>query len=235
MFTPSRRSLLKNVGLATALSCQGVSILAQTSDADREKSPFRSVNVPMDGKSVAIFFDFSCQFCAKYHPTLVRWTATVPRTIRVSHYPVVNIEDAASLSEQLVAAKCFYAASSLATASQLHTFTSFVYEARQSYVNAMADPSMSGRGSATSPLGSPKMWLAAAKASGINEAAFRRLVTSDSTLRMAKLGAMKLVEYRVIDTPSVGIGGRYMLSPNNANGNEEMFFNLLNGLVSEII
>lgn len=234
MHTINRR-LLINSG-AAALSAQVIPIFAQTANMDKEKLPFRSINLPGESKSVAIFFDFSCHFCAKYHPTLIRWIATVPKTVRVYQYPIVNVADKHSLNEQLKAAKCFYAAASVCTTSQLQTFVSVIYEARQNFVGSMGAVSFSGAvNTQVSPLSQPSTWINAAKIARLNESVFHRLVTSNGTTELAKLAAKKLIEYSILETPSIGIGGRYVLTPNSANGDEEMFFNLLNGLVSEII
>ena len=236
MFASNRRSLLKQVSLASALSCPGVSILAQSSDAEREKAPFKKLNVPTDSKFVAIFFDFSCSYCADLHPTLVRWTATVPKTVKVGHFPVVNVAVKSSLSEQVIAARAFYAASILANPDQLKLFTELVYEARARFVSDLLGGGSNGsQREAASPLSKLKFWFSTAGSVGINRDSFMRLLQSTPVLNMAKASALKLIEYNISETPTVGIGGRYLLTPNRANGNTEMFFNLLNGFVTEIV
>jgi hypothetical protein len=236
MRVTNRRSLLKQVSLASALSCPGVSILAQTVDVEREKASFRKLNVPADSKNVAIFFDFSCSYCADLHPTLVQWGSTVPKTIKVEHFPVVNVAVKASMTEQVISARAFYAASTLARPDQLKRFTELAYESRARYVSDLLNGSGNGsREQGASPLSTVKFWVAAAQTVGINKDSFLRLLQSTPILNLAKASALKLIEYNISETPSVGIGGRYMLTPNRANGNPEMFFNLLNGFVTEIV
>lgn len=235
MHTLNRRSLV-TTGIAATLYSQAMPIFAQTASMDKEKLPFRSINLPNESKTVAIFFDFTCQFCAKYHPTLIRWISTVPKTIRVFQYPVVNVADKFSLQEQINSAKCFYAAASLSTAAQLEIFISAIYEARMNFVGTIGASSSSvAFDNLVSPLSMPSTWIKAAKSARINESAFHRLVTSNATNEKIKLAARKLLDYRIIETPSIGIGGRYVLSSNSTDGDQEMFFNLLNGLVSEIV
>lgn len=43
----------------------------------------------------------------------------------------------------------------------------------------------------------------------------------------------KLVSYRIDATPSIAIGGRYVITPDNTNGDQELFFKLANGMVSK--
>jgi thiol:disulfide interchange protein DsbA len=45
----------------------------------------------------------------------------------------------------------------------------------------------------------------------------------------------RLVAYRVGCTPSVAIGGRFVITPDNTNGDQAMFYQLANGMVSKAI
>lgn len=230
-----RRSLVK-AGTAAPFLCPVISIFAQTANMDKEKLPFRSINLANEGKMVAIFFDFTCPFSAKYHPTLIRWMSTVPKTVRVIQFPVVNIRDKEALKEQVTSAKCFYAAATLCSSAQLQIFVSSLYETRQQFINSIGALPIPGQmDQQVSPLSLPSTWINAAKAAAINQTIFHRLVTSSTTTEQTRLAARKLIDYQIIETPSIGIGGRYVMSPDSANGDQEMFFNLLNGLVSEIV
>ena len=231
MLTTNRRTLLKQAGLASVLSCTGASILAQTQDAESTKLPFRKLNVAADSKFIAIFFDFNCPFSAEYFPHLISWAATLPKTVKAVHYPVVNPEDTAGMTEQLIAARCFYAASLVGNPVKMRMFSEQIFEVRRRYVSELR----SGGDAKISPLVDPVVWVKAAHASGLNVPSFISFVQSDLTMRLGKASAQKLFQYDIRDVPSVGIGGKYLLSPRNTDGNKEMYFNVLNGFVTEII
>ena len=94
-------------------------VLAQGAPKKEESArPFRAVNVPEDGRRVLFFFDFACPFCAGYHDPLLNFAATVPKGIQTMFIPVVNVADVVRKQEQIIAAKCYYAA--LAIASSRH-------------------------------------------------------------------------------------------------------------------
>lgn len=235
------RRLCIQSGLASLISCQ-VNSVAQAQNAveqiGADKLPFQAINLPGERKVVAIFFDFACPICSKYHPVLTRWASSVPKSVKVFQYPVVNAADTIGIQEQAIAAKCFYAAASLATPAQLQTFITFIYEVRQRYSQFASGetPVLPGvTDSSSSPLLNGKTWIAAIRSAKINEANFIKLVNNNSTTVQSAMAGRKLIEYRIKATPSVGIAGKYILTPDSANGNEETFFYLLNGLVSEII
>lgn len=218
----NRRSFSKILAGA-ALGCAAdLSFSAQaqpaskTSDTDR---PFRSVNVPEDGRRVIFFFDFACPYCARYHEPLMNWASTVPQGVQTMFVPVVNMADVARRRDQIIAAKCFYSAFQVATKEQMGRFLGSVYEQYQS----------------THSLASKPMWAKAVKAAGIDLRAFTTELSSDRSDFQIQYAARKAVQYALRATPSVAVGGKYVLTPEDVLGDEAMFFNILNGLTSEIL
>lgn len=200
-------------GLAAARQDQSA---AKSNEPER---PFRSVNVPEDGRRVLFFFDFACPYCARFHEPLLNWAGTVPGSVQTMFVPVVNMADTARRREQLIAAKCFYAAHEIASKAQMGRFLASVYD---QYQNAHT-------------LASRPMWVAAVKAAGINLNSFSTELASDRGNAQIQYAARKLVQYAVRATPSVAVGGKYVMTPEDVQGDEAMFFNILNGLTSEIL
>lgn len=194
--------------------------LAQGSPKKEESTrPFRTVNVPEDGRRVLFFFDFACPFCAGYHDPLLNFAATVPKGIQTMFIPVVNVADVARKQEQIIAAKCYYAALAVANKNQMARFTSSVY-------NSYAE---------TRSLASKEMWAKAVNASGIDMKRFSASLSDDKSDVQIKFAARKTLQYALRATPSVGVGGKYVLTPDDVMGDQSMFFNILNGLTSEIL
>lgn len=217
---PPKRPVLKLLAL-TPLLCQVSSIFAESSDkpSDKDKRPYRTVNVAEDGRRVLFFFDFSCPYCAKYHEPIVKWAATVPATVQTMFIPVVNVADIARKNEQILAAKCYYAAFSIASKEQMTRLSSSVYDSRARSI----------------PLASKEIWMKAVKDAGINIKKFGEALKSKNPDFQVQYAARKTVQYALQATPSIGVGGKYVITPDDVMGDEEMFFNILNGLTSEIL
>lgn len=216
-----KRQLLQLSAL-TPLSCTVSSLFAQVPQSKppiADTRPFRKVNVGEDGRRVLFFFDFSCPFCAKYHAPIVKWSASVPASVQTMFVPVVTMTDMARKQEQIIAAKCYYAAFSIASKSQMHQFCTSVYDSR----------------AASLPLVSKEIWTKALKFAGLDVKKFGAALNSGNSDVQVQFAARKTVQYALVATPSVGVGGKYVITPDDVLGDEEMFFNILNGLTSEIL
>lgn len=172
-----------------------------------------------DGRRVVFFFDFACPHCANYHAGLSNFARTAPQKIQALFVPVVNVADVARKDEQILAAKLFYAASAVGTQAQMMAFSSAVYAA---YPEARS-------------LTNKELWLGAVAASGIHKAKFAAALHANTMEARLHFAAGKLVQYGVQATPSVAVAGKYLLTPDDVMGDQAMFFNLINGLTSEIL
>ncbi len=217
-----RRTSISAIALGPASCLVAFQAFAQgPSLAKSEKGgrPFRSVNVAEDSRRVVFFFDFACPYCASYHAALSNFARTVPKNIHALFVPVVNVADTPRKDEQILAAKLFYAASAVGTQDQLTSFVGSVYA---SYPE-------------TRSLMNKAMWLNAVSTSGINKSKFAAAINADSIEGRIRYAARKLVQYGVSATPSVAVGGKYILTPDDVLGDQHMFFNIINGLTSEIL
>lgn len=181
--------------------------------------PFRRVNVPEDKALVIMFFDFACPFCARYHEPIVNWARTVPSKIRVRFVPVVNVHDTSRRELQALSALAFYAAHRLGTADQLKAFVANVYE---SFANQ-------------EPIVGTRIWDRAIRASRMNRPEFYKAFQREDVAQNARFAGVKTLQYALTATPSLAVGGKYVLIPDDVGGDQEMFFNILNGLTSEAI
>jgi thiol:disulfide interchange protein DsbA len=214
----NRRKLTGLAALAT-LFCT-VSAFAQSEPSKpADKRPFRSVNVNEDGRRVLFFFDFACPYSAAYHEPIVKWAATVPKTVQSMFIPIVNVSDIARKNEQILVAGCYYSALSLASKEQMNRFSLSVYDSR-------------ARGE---PLVSKAIWMKALKVAGLDDQQFGATLKSKGTELQVQLAARKTLQYALLATPSIGVGGKYVITPDDVLGDEAMFFNILNGLTSEIL
>lgn len=217
-----RRHLTHAASLATLSCLVGHQAFAQTKDTSKQGDntrPFRTVNVLEDGRRVLFFFDFACPYCANYHEPLLTFAETVPRQLQTLFVPVVNVADLARKSEQMIAAKCFYAAFEMATKQQMAAFTSSVYKSHEE----------------TRSLTDKRMWAKAVKDAGLNMDKFAAAMNSANNDAQIRYAALKTVQYALRATPSVAVGGRFVITPEDVAGDQPMFFNILNGLASETL
>jgi len=164
-----------------------------------------------DAKKVLVFFSFSCPVCASYDQGLSRWAQTMPPGWTAEFMPVALPDKG-----NYIAARAFFAVKD-ADPSRLPAFMSAAYSLI--HQNGMTQEN-------------PATWSRAveiAQVRGFNEAWAK--VTPG---RLEKAFA-KLLTYGVDATPSLVIGGRYIISPDSTAGDNVMFFNLANGMISKVI
>jgi thiol:disulfide interchange protein DsbA len=166
-----------------------------------------------------IFFDFACPFSASFHGAFVSFLTTVPSKVQASFVPVVNPADTPRLKEQAIAAQCFYAAAAHLSASQMSVFMSAVYA---DYAQRL-------------DLTSKAMWTNACGAAGLSLKKFSASLAPKVTQPHIQYAALKTSSYALTATPSVAVGGAYVITPEEVKGDMEMYFNLLNGLTSRLL
>lgn len=215
----SRRQISNSLVIG-ASSCLVNGVYAQAAPVDKPApKPYREVNVPGDKGHVLFFFDFECSFCAKYHPSFMNWSATAPKSIKVSEVPVVNASDASKMREQIISARCYFAAKQLGNRDQLNRFVDAVYE------NVANDI----------PINSQTGWIRAVQRAGIDLSKFGKAIGGNTQLESIRNSAKQVAAYQLDATPSVAIDGNVVITPDNVNGNQEYFFTLLNGLASKML
>jgi thiol:disulfide interchange protein DsbA len=210
---------LSLVPLSVLMGSHSVTQAAKAVKAADPKLPFRVVTVPEDGRRVIFFFDFACPFCAKYSDPLLTWSVGVPKSVQTMFIPVVNMNDLVRKKEQIIAAKCYYAAFQISSKGQMALFSNAVYAGYEK----------------SRSLISKEMWAKAIRTAGIDAKRFGEALKSRNNDFQIQYAARKTAQYSLRVTPSVGVGGKYVLTPEDVLGDEVMFFNILNGLASEIL
>lgn len=206
------------VGLPSLATASGKATPAEPTRQDPSR-PFRRVNVGEDGRRVLFFFDFACPYCAEYHSSLMNFQSSVPKQIQTLLIPVVNPAELARKNELIAAAKCFYAAQEVGSRDQVRTFVANVYSLYPQ----------------TRSLMNKDMWAKAIKSAGIDIQRFANALNAKANNQQVMFAARKTAAYDLRATPSVAVGGKYVMTPDDVMGDKEMFFNMLNGLTSEIL
>lgn len=206
--------------LLQALTALPMVAMAKDIEINKDSVPLKHIYIPSDASKVVCFFDFSCNFSASYQPALFNWSRTAPSQVKTEFIPIINLSDSRRVKEMSASAAAFLAAQTLAKNSdQLESFVVEVYNAR--HIKGM-------------PLNMPQIWELAAKKSKIPHDKLFALAKSIPAAQLQSI-AKKCQKYQLTVTPTVGVAGQYLLTPDNANGDPELFFNLLNGLVSNFI
>jgi len=206
------------VGLPSFASASTKTNAAEQNKQDANR-PFRRVNVGEDGRRVLFFFDFACPYCADYHNSLMNFQSSVPKQIQTLLIPVVNPAEVARKNELIAAAKCFYAAQDVGSRDQVRAFVANVYHLYPQ----------------TRSLMSKDMWARAVRSAGIDIDRFANALNDKSNNQKVMFAGRKTAAYDLRATPSVAVGGKYVMTPDDVMGDKEMFFNILNGLTSEIL
>ncbi|TCV51507.1 thiol:disulfide interchange protein DsbA/DsbL [Pseudomonas sp. 460] len=164
-----------------------------------------------DARKVIVFFSFSCPVCATYDQVLTRWSQTMPAGWSAEFIPVA-VPDKGNY----MAARAFYAVQD-ADPARLPAFMSAAYA--QIHEGGME-------------MENPQTWakaVAAAKVQGFEKA------WANVTQARLESAFAKLLTYGVDATPSLAIGGRYIITPDDVQGDNSLFLQLANGMVSKVI
>lgn len=217
-----RRKLTLSLALSPLSCLVSEHAYSQTQNSSKQDSvqrPFRKVSIPEDSRLVFFFFDFACPFCAAYHGPLHNFSGTVPKQVRTMFIPVVNMADIARRQEQLIAAQCFYAALQVASKTQMAMFTGSIYES-YARVRNLSDKSI---------------WFKAVKVADLDVKKFTAALQAGKNDFQIQFAARKNIQYALTATPSISVGGKYVITPDDVMGDQDKFFQLLNGLTSEIL
>lgn len=177
---------------------------------------YRAVS-PIGGeyRKVRLFFSQNCNHSRTFHDLLFKWGMTLPKEIKFLPTPVVAPGDdsAAPL------AVAFYAAW-YASPEKLGTFMRTVYSNVQSL---RMDPTRF------------ETYFEAAASSGVNRQRFVSAIKTPAIMQSGLDATIIAAKYEIGSTPSIGIGGQFVVTPDGVAGNEELLIQLLNALTSKVI
>lgn len=172
---------------------------------DSSQKPYIELPSPIadDRRWVLTFFLFSCPYCRANHEAISQWITGLPvKWLQHEWVPVVT--DAASMT----AAVMFYAARKhLSQPRDLHLFMAKAYSMIQDQGIALADN---------------RAWL---------QLLGRRVDPIEHKAAVFK-AIQRLGEYHITNTPSMAIGGRYVITPEIVSGRTDLFMELASGVTS---
>lgn len=176
--------------------------------------PYKTVGpFKEDASRVIVFFAFDCDHCRETFPAITKWGATLPTNIKFELMPVTTAEP-----QYTIPSRAWYAATATgATTPKMRQFAEEVMDLVQ--VNGMS-------------ITSPDVWRKAVVYAGIKNFETAWKSVPPATLERA---IKKLSDYQVTSTPAVVIDGRYVITPDNTNGDLGLFLQLASGLLSSAI
>lgn len=169
--------------------------------------------MPAERNRVMHFFAFTCPACRQYHESITRWGRTLPKDWTFEAVPIVT-SDVGSMA----AARAWYAVQAAAPGKR-EVFADALYSVVQDEGGGLSQEAVYARAVAFAGVDPDKFVRAWRK---VGEAPLQRI-------------ALKMAEYRLTSTPTLGVGGRYVITPENTNGNMDLFIRLASGVVSKVL
>lgn len=177
--------------------------------------PFRQIAPPVPGelRKVHAIIAFNCPVCSKYHRTITSWGRSLPKQFVFDFLPVITDKDSA------VMATAWLALQKVAP-DKLPIMAASFFSSIQDKGITPSSPGLAMLKKLQSDIG-PTPGFADA---------MRLIQTSD-------LGRVQqqISDFKIDATPSIVVGGRYVITPDNVSGNDELFIQLASGLVSKLM
>ena len=168
-----------------------------------------------DKKAVIVFFKFNCPACRSLHQSLASWGKTLPKGIDYQMMPVLEPGDHQQISDETaLGLYTFWVVDKVGTRAQQEAFASDAYAMVQD----------EGQGA------NRDRWLNLALSEGISRSKVAEAWKSEVPLMGARFARQQ--HYKPTATPTMVICGKWMISPDSANGDMDLFATLANGLVS---
>jgi len=220
-FEQSLSKFVLAVGLSSLL---GSVAFAQDAMQVQSPQPF-TLTTPFDHKDekkVLVYFKYDCPYCREYHSMLASWGQSLPPGYALEFVPVLETGvDGKILKKNLIPFSLYEALELVpgVTASNLLAFSERAYAIEQDGIKK--------------PDGDMPEWNAAVRYSGISGVSVK-----DASHEVEK-ELPDLVErqghYRLKETPTLVICGKYEVSPGITNGDHVMFQQLINGVMSKCL
>lgn len=180
--------------------------------------PFATIG-PVAGyeNTVAFFFAFTCPYCRDYDVHITRWGATLPEQFTFKRVPLVVSEADIPMARAYFAVSLIDPSLEAIAASRLYVFA------------------------AQSPVLPPSSFKRFAlfwdifKDLGFTRERYAAAFGHEHTMAALIEAHDSAVGHRLTHTPSLGIVGRYLVSPATTNGDYKAFFSVANGLLSQQI
>lgn len=168
-----------------------------------------------DETSVLVFFKFNCPVCRKYHAILERWGGTLPKQFIFQFIPVAEGDGVQPIStESGLGMLGFWSAEMSGNREQRAAFSEEMYGLYQDRHVKIT----------------PAEVISVAAESQIPMKAFEKAWRSQMP---SSPGLARQVFYQPSVTPTMVVCGKYVITPDNALGNQDTFIQLANAMVSK--
>jgi thiol:disulfide interchange protein DsbA len=196
---------------------------AQAASDSMVGQPYRGVTPydKADETTVIEFFKFDCPYCRNYHALLSHWGESLPRPLHFRFQPVLEGDAAGKiLNKNAVGYLAFKAitASSQNNSNVVVAFMAHAYDIEQDTPGIISNPNT---------------WADAASASGADVGAFEKAWGNGKGDLVSDLRRQQ--HYALSATPSLVVCGKYVITPDNTSGNDAMFMQLANAVVSKCL
>lgn len=167
--------------------------------------------VPLEAYKVHAIVAFTCPVCAHYHGILSGWGASIPAKFSFDFLPSVTDRDSTTTAMAWLAMK-------KAAPEKLNALATVLFTGIQERGLSPSAPDGALWKIVMRELGPTPGFSAALKSIRPEEIAFL---------------TKKISAFQVKATPSLVVSGRYVITPDHANGDEALFIQLANGMVSK--
>ena len=196
--------------LGMAAYCALIGSAQAVAPVAEPKDPFDKVGpFAGDAKNVFEFFMFTCNFCQQHHAAINSWGRSIPSPVRFDPIPI--IVDRQSFD----AARAYYAVR--------YTSPDRVAD----FLNAALSASAQGQTNMATP--------ALLQSVGVNERKVEQ-AWGNPNVKAALERAMTITaRYNIKATPSLGIGGKYVIHADHTGGDYRLLLQIASGFVSRIL
>lgn len=216
-------SMLAAFAAAPALA-QGSNASKAATVPDAKLYDVLGTPIAADRKRVRLFFSYDCPFSRNFHNGLVSWGSSLPSGIAFQAYPVIPDADdpkvAVAVIGRLIAQEL--------SPKSLPAYDYMMYSAIQGDSDANTPPAIRL---------SVEDVLAALVKAGVDKNELQQFLRTKGKGIEKRLPAhaQTIKTYSLAATPSVVIGGRFVINPDHTQGNPQHMLLVLNGLVSRVI
>jgi thiol:disulfide interchange protein DsbA len=174
-----------------------------------------------DENSIISYFKYDCPFCRQYHDQIARWGGTLPKSYNFKFIPVIEQDSSGKVTQKsFIGYLAYESAVSAAGASseQVGMFSQRAYSLMQD---------------SPEDVGNNKAWLKVVNDAGIDQSKFMLAWKMIGHSNAVAESLKQQINYGLTSTPSVVVCGKYVVTPDDANGDQAMFMQVLNAVVSK--
>lgn len=178
----------------------------------KESTPF----VKDDAYKIFAFFKFNCPICRNYHVPLEYWGKSLPKPFTFQFYPAIEGDNSHPISnDSALSSMMFWVVENSGNRNQRANFAEGAYVLTQ-------DLRMQSNS---------EEWMRTVKESEIRPSKFSATWIAEQNIWPTRIH--RQIHYHPTATPTLVICGKWSITPDSTNGDQELFFQLASALVSK--